>query len=301
MKKVVLFIVILLSFNSVKAQFLEGLASVVIKDTVCYKYSFFPGDTLYFQSAGLDSIVIDTQPALTKIRHERVKMWCDSTVGDTAFHISYQMLSATSREKILTNDTIVERYEHPWINKIVSIVIDSTGKRLDYKFGHIKRAVVAPGGTFQPILLLLLGESCHKENSTWLVKDTYGTPENGAPMPIIAQSSLMRAEKSLDTLGRLCKSVRFNTTGQTIYKAENDEAYVNVSSRKNYAGYLRLDSVLDLPVNLWCSGQDILTIKNKDESETRGWVYSQVEFTLEKMILSPLRNKPDINNTEIKE
>lgn len=301
MKKVVLFIVVLLSFYSAKAQFLEGLASQVIKDTICYKYSFFAGDTLYFKSSALDSIVIDFQPALTKIRHERVKMWCDSTIGDTAYHISIQMLSATSREKVLNNDTIVERFEHPWINKIVSIVIDSTGKRLDYKFGHIKNAVIAPGTAFQPVLLMVLGESCHKENSTWLVKDTYGMPENGTPMPIIAQSSLMRAEKYLDTLGRNCKSLRFTSTAQTIYKVEADEAYANISSRKNFAGYLRLDSALNLPINLWCSSQDILTIKNKDESEKPGWVYTQVEFTIEKMVLSPLRNKQIINNSEIKE
>lgn len=301
MKKVVLFIVIILSFYPVKAQFLEGLASQIIKDTVCYKYSFFPGDTLYFQAVALDSIVIDTDTALTKIRHEQVRIWCDSIVSDTAFHISIQMLAAKSRGKVLDNDTIVERLEHPWVNKIVSIVIDSTGRRIDYKFGHLKKAVAAPGGTFQPLLLIELGESCHKENSTWLVKDTYGMPENGVPMPIIAQSSLMRAEKSLDTLGRFCKSVRFTSTAQAIYKVENEEAFVNISSRKNFAGYLRLDANLDLPVNMWCSSQDVLTIKNKDESETRGWIYSQVEFTLEKMILSPLRNKEINNEFEVKE
>jgi hypothetical protein len=301
MKKLVLFIVVLLSFHSVKAQFLEGLASEVIKDTICYKYSFFAGDTLYFQSAGLDSIVINTNPALTKIRHEQVKIWCDSIISDTAFHLSYQMLSAKSLEKVLDNDSIVERVTHPWVNNIVSIVIDSTGKRIDYKFGHIKKAIVAPGSAFQPLLLVLLGESCHKENSTWLVKDSYGMPENGTPMPIIAQTSLMRAEKSLDTLGRFCKSVRFTSTGQTIYKIQTENDYINISSRKNFGGYLRFDAALDLPVNLWCSGQDVLVINNADGTETNGWIYSQVEFTLEKMVLSPLRYKQDINNIEIKE
>jgi len=301
MKKIVLFIVIFLSFYSAKAQFLEGLASKVIKDTICYKYSFFPGDTLYYKTTGLDSIVIGTQPALTKIRHEKIKVWCDSITGGKNFHISYQMISASSREKVLNNDTIVERYEHPWINKIISFVMDSSGKRLDYKFGHIKKAVVAPGGSFQPQLFLLIGESCHKENSTWLVKDTYGMPENGVPMPIIEQTSLMRAEKSLDTLGHKCKSVRFTSTGQTIYKVDNDVTFINISSRKNFAGYLRLDAVLNLPINLWCSSQDILKIKNKDDSETSGWVYSQVEFTLDKMVLSSQRNNQNINKSEIKE
>lgn len=302
MKKIVLFILIFVAVCSATAQLLEGLPAQFIKDTVCYKYSFVPGDTLYFQASGLDSIVIDTDPALTKIRHERLKIWCDSIISDTAYHISIQMLEGKSREKVLDNDTIVERYEHPWINKTVSIVIDSNGKRLDYKFGHIKDAIIAPGSAFQPLLLIMLGVGgCHKEGSTWLIKDTYGMPENGTPMPIIAQSSLMRAEKSLDTLGRFCKSVRFTSTGQGIYKVENETDYVNIISRKNYAGYLRLDAALNLPVNLWCSSQDVLTIKNRNEFESRGWIYTQIEFTLEKMILSPLRNSPEINNLEIKE
>ena len=131
---IIIFYFTLLNIDIVEAQLKHKLVPEDYQfknDSAKIYYKFFPGDTLYYKSFSIDSIIINFESALTKIRTENYKIWCDSHIGDTLYHITIQMTNFNGTEKILNKDSIVKR-QSDWLERKIMLGIDSTGERKYY-------------------------------------------------------------------------------------------------------------------------------------------------------------------------
>ncbi len=283
------------------------------RDSVEYKYEFFKGDTLYYRTDNRDSIVINYNPALTKIRNERFKIWCDSTAKvllkpDSIFKdkarteflelkvdtvklmfMTMMFTELNTREKILNQDTISERKTSPWLNKKVNIVMDSTGRRYEV-YSEMNSATMSPGGPFTPEFMPRFGSGMRFENATWLEKDTIYMIENAIPPPISYASSLWRAQNDLDTLGHSCISLRYARTGRAAYYVDSPQQFLHVTAILNNGLQMRLDKEDFVPVHIFSTMEQKQEHHEKDSDRTTPvWHYLTIDYVLEKMVPSSER------------
>ena len=188
----------------------------------------------------------------------------------------------------MNNDTIATR-KSAWVNRIVSIGIDSTGKRVDYKFDYKDQAAVSPGASFAPHLMMPLGTTSHIRESSWMHKVTYAVPECAIPMPLLKNTLLYRAKKNFDTLGHHCMALEYTKTAVGTFELDSKRDYINILAKISSAGKISIDKKYHIPIFLSAEMQQNLIIKQRNGSTIPGWHHLETYIHLTKFVKSPLR------------
>lgn len=274
-----IFSLFLLSFSPTFGQ--ESVVDDIFfsKDTLCFKYNFKLKDTLIYKVFSFDSISIDYDQPLMRIREEIWQIVCDSLSFDANFFLSIKLLSYKAVESYKdTKDNKVE--SHNWVGRSCWILIDSLGYRLNYGSDDSLKFDMAPGGAFQPNLIVTLGATCKEINETWSVRSLDDLVENGVPVPLLRQSSLFRLKGTVDTLGENCHRLEFIKTGQGSVRTVIDNNQMRVTNVINGFGVLDLSSSKGIPIHLFSTVEQKLTIHLSEEDKQPGYHYINTNFTL---------------------
>lgn len=248
-------------------------------DTLCFKYHFKLKDTLIYKAFSFDSISIDYDSPLLRIREEHWQLVCDSISFDGNFYLSMKLLSYKAAESYKeTRENKVET--HKWIGRSCWLLIDSLGYRLNYGSDDSLKFDLAPGGAFQPNLILTFGAHCKEINETWSVRSLDDLPENGVPVPLIRQSSLFRLKGTIDTLNENCIRLEYIKTGQGSVRTIVDNAQLRVTNVINGFGVFDISSTRGIPIHLFSTIEQKLTIHLTEEDKQPGYHYISTAYSL---------------------
>lgn len=250
-------------------------------DTICFKYQFFPKDTLIFKLEALDSIsTLESEPFFRK-RTEYFKVIVDSIDGKLNYHLIIEPIEYRSKEWVLGGDTI-QRNKSNHIEKKSMIVIDSLGNRLLAKNLNTEFAITYPGGLFQPILFFNLQETCKKQMQSWLVRSSDTLVENAFPPAVINNTSLMKIsnlEKSeIDTT----VLITFVRTGKGLYAILNNELDMELTSVTNSYGELTLSLTRNLPIKFTMTQELKIKLKVNEGVDKPTWQNTIITYELVK-------------------
>ena len=248
-------------------------------DTVCYKLKFHPNDTLIYHVMSFDSIVIDYGEPLLKTRYERIRFVCDS-IKNNKFYLSVSLIHYLGYESS-GNVRNEERTESTWLNRKAWFAIDSLGNRYSLGYDDSSKAALAPGGAFQPQLFFPFGETCKPVDRTWYVESLDELVENGLPLPLVKQSSLLRSEKPLDTLDEHCNRFNYIKTAQGSYKIESETDTIRVTNVITGYGVYDISIEKQIPVHYFATVEQKLTILAGNEEPKPGMHYIGTYYTLE--------------------
>ncbi len=259
----VLLVALLLSVPAVaQIQLQEGYQPATLgKDTLCFLYRFEAGDTLVYDIDARDSIWVQGTGHVLKLRHSRMLVICDS-----ASHGTYwlRQIMTSSSERQSTVDTTSERDTHPWVNRVLKVVMDSLGKRTFATVARPDVIAMHPGGPFSPLLLPPLGESCGRQNQSWITEDTVELTDNGVPPPVIAHLTLWRVLDKVDTLSRRFRQIQYSTTARGSHKVAADGMDMTTIATINAFGKLSFDDLLNVPYHVFATSENKLDIELKN-------------------------------------
>jgi hypothetical protein len=260
------------------------------KDTVCFKYKFFPGDTLEYYVTAHDSIIIDYDDALMRIRYERWRLVCDSVSQDGLYYLSYTLMEYLAKERKGDIEPVT-RKTSPWTGRTAKILLDSLGRRYISHQEDETKAAMSPGGAYTPHLLIKINESCKAVNESWIVKSEGKIVENGFPYPEIDRSMLMRAKESRDTLGYDCNRLNYISTASGTVSVVTDMAKVRVEGVLNGFGDMSISKKEWVPVFYHGSLEQKLKIDTPDNPTKPGWQYVDIYYSLSRFLPSEKRKE----------
>lgn len=237
-------------------------------DTICFRYDLVRGDTLIYSIDAHDSIAFIGQPPLMKLRTELVSVICDSVTPDHRYHVRVSL--RRSIEKHSTGTDSSQKQGGPWVGRTAYLVIDSLGNRYVTRPDDTTKAALTPGGAFTPLLLPTLGESCGRQNQSWMVQDTTLLVENGVPEPAFAHTTLWRVLDVADTLGRKFKQIQYTQTALASLTMTSDKVNMKTEAVIASFGKLSMDAVLNIPYHLFATSQNDLVIKFPNGKELKG-------------------------------
>lgn len=272
----------------------------LVKDTVCFKLKFLPGDTLLYFVESYDSIIIDYGDPLLKIRKEYYQVVCDSLGYGDSFFLSLKLIGFKSIEKSAKNKK-VERNETEWLNHNVQIELDSLGNRISYRIDKVVKEALCPGGAFQPYLFFPFKESCKKVEESWMLDTTDYLCENGLPLPSLKYTILFRAKPKIDTLDANCLRFEYVKTGQGSILIESGKDNIQVTNVINSFGIYDIHSTEFVPVHFKSSIEQNLTIHSAKDQQKKGQHFITSEYTLVKFIPSEDRLGDEENDWEEEE
>lgn len=276
---------------SLQAQLLQGSITsdssevIKVKDTVCFKFNFVPGDTLIYKVDSADSIIVDLNPALVRNRVEYLEIipMKAKTKGHVMLRLRYYSFLAD--ETVMDKpDSSMRRTTSPWLNRIVYLETDSMGTRYSISYADSSNAAMAVGGAFQPYIIFPIKESCKAVNESWLVSGTDLLAENSCPPAALRYSSLMRAEEPKDTLGEHCNTFRFVKTGQGTFYYAGTQDTIHITNIINSSGRMEISEEKLVPVHYFTNIEEKITIYQADGSTMPAWHYTAADFTLERYL-----------------
>jgi len=271
--------IFLFTFSSTFGQLTNVDEKFLSSDTLCFKYNFKLKDTLIYKVFSFDSISIDYDSPLLRVREEIWQIVCDSLSFDYNFFLSMKLLSYKATESYKeTKDVKVET--HNFVGRSCWILIDSLGYRLNYGSDDSLKFDMSPGGAFQPNLLITLGAHCKELNETWSVKSLDDLPENGVPVPLLRQSSLFRLKGTIDTLNENCIRLEFIKTGQGSVRTIIDNNQLRVTNVINGFGVFDLSATREIPIHFFSTVEQKLTIHLTEEDKQPGYHYINTNYTL---------------------
>lgn len=237
-------------------------------DTLCFRYLFERGDTLVYSVDAQDSISFIGQPPLLKARTELVTIICDSVTQGELYHLRVTL--RRSIENQTTGKDSSQKRNGPWTGRTAYLVIDTLGNRLVTRPDDTTKAALTPGGAFQPLLLPTLGNSCGRQNQSWMVEDTTLMVENGVPEPVFAHATLWRVIDDADTLGRNFKQIQYTQTALASLTMTSEKVNMKTEAVIASFGKLSLDTELRIPYHLFATSQNTLLIKFPNGQEVKG-------------------------------
>lgn len=285
---IIQFLLLFLNLTFLQAQDAVPPLSPVQNDTLELKLKFFPKDTLYYRVVTWDSIVINYSPALLKQRAELVRITCDSVTKSGLMYLSQELIEFSSKE-VTGDDESSTRTTSGWLGRKSTIVIDSNGKRHKQFYADDSKVSISPGGVFMPHLIFEINAGNKIMNESWLVNSSDTLVENSFPPAFLNHTSLMRISQQIDTLGYLNNEIMYIRTGNGSFHFELGDDKVTNSVVINSSGLLRLSDVMNIPVHLFVTMEQKLTIYQKDDSTIPGKHFIQTDYYLEKFIESPKR------------
>lgn len=290
----IVFALIPLIFASIIAQEQANDTLSIKSDTVCYKIKFNTGDTLIYNVISFDSVVINYGDPLIKQRIEQIRYICDS-IQNGKYFLNSTLIGYKCIERNKDTDN-VERNESPWMGRKVWFSLDSVGNRYSLGYDDSTKAALCPGGAFQPQLFFPFGgESCRPVDKTWIVESLDELVENGLPLPLVRQSSLLRAVASVDTLNEHCNRFNYIKTAQGSYKLLTAEDTMRVTNIITGYGVLDISTDKNIPVHYYATEEQKLSISIGSKEPMPGWHYIASFYTLvdykHAVILSPVKEK----------
>lgn len=266
----------------------EEREKMIIYELQEFKYNFFKGDTLRYNVASFDSIVINYGTPLEKTRFEQVEITCDSVTKDKNFLLSFRLLSLISDE-VLGGNEKVRRTKSPWLKRKTSIWIDSAGNRIGGFADDSLLYALSPGGAFAPYLIFPFKEKYRYINESWLVNSKDTLYENGVPQSVVNQSTLFRARQPIDTLGHNCTRFSFIKTANGAINVLSDEQLMRTEATLSGSGLFTMSKKDWIPVHFFANLEQKLLIFYPDQDEIPGQHYISTDWTLETFIPSKLR------------
>ena len=260
-----------------------------IIDTLSFKYNFCINDTLIYVVMSKDSITIDYDQPLLRIRYEKIMLTCDSITKDGNFIIKQQLIDFKSRESYLTEKN-VERNTTPWLNIPVYIEIDTMGIRYRQQNKDSLLLAMCPGSAFQPFILLQLNykDSVNTKytGQSWMVVDSGYIYENGNPPPVYRYTLYYRLIGITDTLDfRKLLKMTFSMTSHSAHKINTPDIQMLTTSINNAGGEIFWDTLHWIPRYYTHTIEQRLTITERNENKERpGFHYIYSTFILDKFI-----------------
>lgn len=251
-------------------------------DTICYKLRFEQYDTLVYLIESKDSIIINYETPLTKIRKEKLEIICDSVSPQGTFILKLKLIDFHSFES-KGNERNKERKTSSWLNRMSIIEIDSLGNRIRNTIEDTTRAGLCPGGAFQPYLLFPFSESCKNIGESWIVESTDVLVENGIPVPVLKYSSFFRAKGIIDTLGEKCSRFEYIKTGQGSYELVMSRDTFFVTNVVNGYGKYDISNLNLVPLHYFATIEQKLTLNLPNGSKMPGLHFISSDFTLIKL------------------
>lgn len=261
-------------------------------DTLCFRYTFFANDTLIYRVEGADSVLLFGEKPLIKRRLERIRLVCDSITADGHYALSLTLMQV-EEQQFSTSET-TNRNTHPWLGRVVYLTVDSLGKRVSNRT-QIQSVCPSPGGTFAPILILPMGESCGRQNQSWISQDTLSLVENGFPAPVVAVMNLWRVIDNVDTLGRRYTQIQYtqNGLGTAVVPSSNAKNQIVVHTVINAYGKYSFDTSRDIPYHLFATSELKVDFLMNGESAQTGRHLISTNYHLETLKSSvPNRSLP---------
>ncbi|MBU3699044.1 MAG: hypothetical protein FGM33_03405 [Candidatus Kapabacteria bacterium] len=271
MSRLLAFAIILLSCLAplqAQMQIRPGGRQIILgRDTICYRYRFAAADTLLYRIESRDSIMVPSFDVVEKWRYEGLRIVCDSVVSDL-YHLTMRLEAFRERQRSGKDSS--ERRSHPWMQRVVRLVIDSLGRRIQASIDDSSRAMAAPGGLFQALRLPILDTACGRQQQSWISSDTIFVPENGIPAPEIRQQVFWRVGDHFDTLGRKASWIQYTSTA--FGGVDVPDSRLNVTSVGSVAEYCRLviDRGLGIPLSSFIIQQVRFKIQSGQSRSTTG-------------------------------
>lgn len=248
-------------------------------DTVCFRYNFFPKDTLIYKLEALDSIsTLDEKPFFRK-RTEYIQFIVDSIDRRKNFYITGKTIAYQSKEWAIDGDTI-HRNTANHIGKTFILLIDSLGNRLRSRNISNATASTSPGGLFQPVLFFPLSETCKKPMQSWLVRSSDTLVENSFPPAIINNTSLMKISKIVREITDTLALITFVRTGKGFYAIAGNELEIEMSGITNSYGELLVSLTQNVPVKFYMTQELKIMLKVDEETEQPSWQNTIVVYEL---------------------
>lgn len=282
------FLLLFLNLAILQAQDDINTTNSVPNDTLNLKLKFFPKDTLYYRVVTWDSIVINYNPALLKQRAELMRLTCDSVTKSGLMFLSQELIEFSSKEADGSGESAT-RTTSGWIGRKSTVVIDSNGKRHKQFYADDSKISVAPGGVFMPHLIFEINANEKVMNESWLINSADTLVENSFPPSILNHTNLMRISQKIDTLGYMNNEIMYIRTGNGSFHFELGENKVTNSVVINSSGILRISEVYNIPVHLFVTIEQKLTIYQQDDSTIPGKHFIHTDYYLERFIESPKR------------
>lgn len=252
------------------------------KDKICFRYQFNLGDTLYYTVHVLDSVKGAAKPVLQKDRTERLMLYCDSVDKRRGiYRLRQRLLSSKSIE---TSDTTkTTRSSSPWIGRTSTLYIDTLGRRLFASIDDTTRIALNTGGPLQPWLVVDIGQSCGRQNESWLREDSTLLPENGAPEPAYRYQSLFRVLDNVDTLGRHFNQLQYAQSGIGAFDVDVNGTSMHYMGTVNSYGKLTMDRALRVPYHLFATTEIVYTITVGNGGKEEGKHLILMHFSLDEL------------------
>lgn len=250
-----------------------------IIDTMYAYYKFEKGDTLEYLVHSADSITIDFDEPLLKLRYERIVVVCDSVGKNNHFYLTYFLKNFIGKES-KGEVKNVERNQSDWQNKRVLLEIDSLGNRFNNYVIDSNEVSIAPGGSFQPHLFFPIGFAKKQFNETWISNNNYKVAENGFPLSKLKETTLFRMKGEKDTINLLSTQIDYVRTGNadmTFYS--KNTTFVN-SCIINSHGNLFISKEFNKPVFLYVTIEQKLKFSNSNGETKIGSQNTNTAFTL---------------------
>ena len=285
MKKIILILFALFFINSLYAQdttkiSVDTLQNKIVKqDTFCFKYRFYPNDTLIYQVQTIDSLTQGLDEPIMKDRKETLQVVCDSVDKMMNYYLTLQLLSSETKEWNQKGDSSSRNFS-VWIGKQVHLVIDSLGNRLKGWNADTTHIASTLGGIFQPYLFFPLKENCKHLNQSWLIKTQDTLVENAYPPGYINQTSLFRLKDTIYKEGDSCLMITFVKTARGFYSINAADMNFTIDAKINSYGELLMSMVSQIPIDYTITQELKMQMKYPDEHEIPIWQYTTTHYSL---------------------
>lgn len=264
----------------------------IIKDTLEHKYNFVVGDTLEYRVESADSIIVNWGSALLKKRYERIRLVCEKIDKKTGhFFISYQYDQYLGYEdKLLYKRT--QRDHHPWLNKKVTIEIDSLGENYSYEYSDTTSKGFTAGGPFQGLVLQPIGRKTSTKGQSWIIKkDTSYLAENGYPTPKSILTYLVENKGEVDTLESKCVRIDNSFTGGSEVFVNNDNALFLMTAGQNGHSENYLSEEYHIPIWVYYTQEQNFEMELGNNKSSKGKHLSYSIFQLDRFVKGKDRTK----------
>lgn len=282
------YMIIFIFFNAIvlSAEELDSLEQILYspkeKDTLEFRYHFLPSDTMIYTAVGFDSIMIDWGKTLLRTRFETYRLVCDS-VKEGRYYLSQTLIDFTAKESTAEKEN-VERKESNWLNRTVWFEVDSVGRRYTLGADNDSLAGQSIGGAFNPRLIFSFGSSSKAIDESWQEKETVDWIENGIPVPLVRESKLFLLKGIVDTLGYSTTEMTYISTGQGSIKLPIMDKLLSITNIMTGSGELYISNRYNIPVIVFTTYEQKLTIHKPDGTKTPGMHYSNVVYYLDKFM-----------------
>lgn len=273
---------------------ITGDSEIVVKDTLIHKYNFVVGDTLEYRIESGDSVIVNWDSPLLKERYERIRITCDSIDNTTGnFFLTHEYMLITGSEfKNLYPEKEIDF--HPWLNKKVTIEIDSIGKRYNYYYADTTTTGATAGGPFQGLLLQPIGKAQSTEKLTWIsVNDTSYFAENSYPAPLMIRTDLYENKGLTDTLDYEVVRVDLTFTGRGDFYINDKDATFYMTTVTNGHTENYLSTELGIPIWAYYTQEQQFEIAYGSDNNSKGFHYTYSLFRLDRFVPGTERKKTD--------